>query len=93
MQLVCGLALMLFLMLRFLNPAVIYSKDIVNDGNFLSIFKRLLVLAVPATCVWLCMFYTLFHSWLNLLAEATRFGDRVFYKVCSDIGDRYMSSN
>lgn len=43
-------------------------------------FERLLKLALPSTYVWLLMFYTFFHLWLNLLAELTRFGDRVFYK-------------
>jgi diacylglycerol O-acyltransferase-1 len=30
--------------------------------------------------VWLLGFYSLFHLWLNILAELLKFGDREFYK-------------
>eukprot|EP00980_Cylindrotheca_fusiformis_P028101 scaffold22580_cov210-Cylindrotheca_fusiformis.AAC.8 len=39
-----------------------------------------LKLAVSNTYMWLLMFYTYFHLYLNLFAELLRFGDRVFYK-------------
>jgi len=42
--------------------------------------ERVLKLALPNLYVWLCIFYALFHLWLNILAEVTRFGDRDFYK-------------
>jgi len=42
--------------------------------------ERLLRLSIPNTYVWLLGFYWFFHLWLNLLAELTRFGDRLFYK-------------
>jgi len=45
------------------------------------LLERLLKLAVPVTYCWLTGFYAFFHVWLNLLAELTRFGDRVFYKA------------
>jgi len=35
---------------------------------------------VPNACIWLLMFYAMFHSWLNFTAELLRFGDRLFYK-------------
>merc|ERR1711988_10316 len=38
-------------------------------------------MAIPNLLVWLCMFYSLFHCWLNILAEVTFFGDRLFYKA------------
>lgn len=37
-------------------------------------------LAVTNSYMWLLMFYLFFHLWLNLCAELTRWGDRVFYK-------------
>ena len=40
--------------------------------------ERVFKLAVPNGCVWLLMFYALFHSGLNLLGELLRFGDRFF---------------
>ena len=39
---------------------------------------RSAVIGIPYA--WLLMFYLFFHLWLNLLAELTRFGDRLFYK-------------
>lgn len=36
-------------------------------------------MAVPAAYFWLIMFYCLFHSYLNMWAEITRFADRRFY--------------
>ncbi|EEQ97453.1 sterol o-acyltransferase, putative, partial [Perkinsus marinus ATCC 50983] len=41
--------------------------------------ERILKLAVPNLYLWLLMFFTLFHTWMNILAELTRFGDREFY--------------
>lgn len=42
--------------------------------------ERLLKLSIPNLYVWLLMFLAIFHCWLNLLAEVTRFADREFYK-------------
>jgi hypothetical protein len=41
---------------------------------------ELLRLAIPSTFVWLITFYVYFHCTLNLFAEITRFGDRLFFK-------------
>ena len=49
--------------------------------DWLRIIERVLKLALPNMYAWLCMFYCLFHLWLNILAELLRFGDREFYKV------------
>lgn len=44
------------------------------------IFKKTLnLLQVPFYLFFLCCFYILFHSYLNLVAELTRFADRNFY--------------
>jgi diacylglycerol O-acyltransferase-1 len=45
----------------------------------LGVFVETLNLAVPAAYMWLAVFYCLFHSYLNMWAELTRFGDRRFY--------------
>lgn len=34
---------------------------------------------MPNHLAWLCMFYILFHSWLNLVGEILHFADRSFY--------------
>ena len=41
--------------------------------------ERLLKLAVPNHLIWLIGFYLFFHSFLNMLGEVLRFGDRDFY--------------
>lgn len=48
---------------------------VTRRGNFLS------QLALPNLYIWLVMFYSFFHLWLNILSELLRFGDRRFYKV------------
>jgi diacylglycerol O-acyltransferase-1 len=55
-----------------------YMGDHTLTGR-LNIVERTLKLAVPNAIVWLLMFYAVFHSSLNLLAELLRFGDRGFY--------------
>lgn len=39
-------------------------------------FTHLLCSGVPSMAVWLSGFYAIFHCWLNVLAEVTRFADR-----------------
>ena len=59
--------------------------------DWLRIIERVLKLALPNMYAWLCMFYCLFHLWLNILAELLRFGDREFYKVSGGGGRPYTS--
>ena len=40
--------------------------------NWPRIIERVLKLALPNLYAWLCMFYCLFHLWLNILAELLR---------------------
>jgi hypothetical protein len=47
--------------------------------DFVGLFERLLKLSLPNLYLWLLMFYSIFHCWLNILGELTRFGDRRFY--------------
>ena len=58
-----------------------------NEWNYLGIFERILKLCVPNLILWLLIFYSFFHSFLNLLAEILRFADRDFY------GEWYNSMN
>lgn len=37
-------------------------------------------LAMPSLIVWLLGFYAIFACWLNVVAEVTRYADRVFYQ-------------
>ncbi|CAB4042108.1 diacylglycerol O-acyltransferase 1-like [Paramuricea clavata] len=42
--------------------------------------ERIMKLAVPNHLMWLLFFYCFFHSFLNIMAEILKFGDRTFYK-------------
>ena len=51
-----------------------------KTSNIYEIAEHLLKISIPNTYVWLLGFYWFFHLWMNLLAELTRFGDRLFYR-------------
>lgn len=78
MFLVSGL--IIFAVEQHINPTLQNSLRAMENMDPLQIAGRLLKLSVPNTYVWLLGFYWFFHLWLNLLAELTRFGDRLFYK-------------
>lgn len=78
-KLVIFTGLMGFIVEQYINPIVKNSQHPLK-GNLLYAIERVLKLSVPNLYVWLCMFYCLFHLWLNILAELLRFGDREFYK-------------
>mmetsp|Transcript_62056 Transcript_62056/g.133861 ORF Transcript_62056/g.133861 Transcript_62056/m.133861 type:complete len:506 (+) Transcript_62056:3-1520(+) len=63
------------------EPSVNGSGDQVQIVHFnvLGFLERLLKLSLPNLYVWLLLFFALFHCWLNILAEVTRFADRKFY--------------
>ena len=81
MKLAFAVALMLLLVEQYVEPAIRNTKPSFDNGDYLRILERILKLAIPTLYVWLCIFYTLFHAWLNILAEFLHFGDREFYKV------------
>lgn len=78
MMVVSGL--ILFATESYIMPTVQNSMEAVHNADILSIMERVLKLSIPNTYVWLLVFYFYFHLWLNLLAELTCFGDRIFYK-------------
>jgi diacylglycerol O-acyltransferase-1 len=78
MMVVSGL--ILFATESYIMPTVQNSMEAMHSMNVMSIMERVLKLSIPNSYVWLLVFYFYFHLWLNLLAELTNFGDRVFYK-------------
>lgn len=71
--------LMGFIAEQYINPTIKNSQHPLK-GNYLYAAERVLKLSIPTLYVWLCIFYCLFHLWLNIIAELTYFGDREFYK-------------
>jgi diacylglycerol O-acyltransferase-1 len=78
MFLVAGL--IIFTVAQYLQPTLEQSLLSMHTLNVVEVAERLLKLSIPNTYVWLLGFYFYFHLWLNLFAELTRFGDRLFYK-------------
>lgn len=78
MMVVSGL--ILFATESYIMPTVHNSMQALHNADILSIMERVLKLSIPNSYVWLLVFYFYFHLWLNLLAELTCFGDRIFYK-------------
>ncbi|RMZ88644.1 hypothetical protein DV736_g4121, partial [Chaetothyriales sp. CBS 134916] len=62
------------------EPVLRNSLDKMQSFDLPSITERLLKLSTISLIVWLAGFFALFQSFLNALAEITRFGDREFYQ-------------
>eukprot|EP01006_Ploeotia_vitrea_P023723 TRINITY_DN56314_c0_g1_i1.p2 TRINITY_DN56314_c0_g1~~TRINITY_DN56314_c0_g1_i1.p2 ORF type:complete len:578 (-),score=250.57 TRINITY_DN56314_c0_g1_i1:2-1735(-) len=80
------IGLMLFLVKQYVEPTVQNTLRWLDEhphatgyNKYAYLLERIFKLAIPNGCVWLLMFYALFHAHLNLLAELLRFGDRRFY--------------
>jgi len=75
-------ALFIFVIEQYIVPTVVQLRDVdaLTGYNTGKIVEVLLKLSIPSLGVWLLMFFLLFHLWLNILAEITCFGDRLFYK-------------
>lgn len=84
-----SIVLLYILVEQYVSPLLLNARQHVKmetgpNGNVLRIspsrlLERLLKLSLPNLYLWLIMFHALFHSWLNVLGELTRFGDRGFY--------------
>jgi diacylglycerol O-acyltransferase-1 len=72
---------------QYITPLGNNSIVAIRTGNIVSVVERVLKLAVPNMMIWLVGFYVVFHLQLNIVAEVTRFADRLFYR------DWWNSSN
>lgn len=76
------LSLQVIIVEQYILPTIKNTLPYMSAGDYnsyLVIAERTLKLSIPNAICWLLMFYTVFHSLLNLLAELIRFGDRQFY--------------
>ncbi|KNC51216.1 diacylglycerol O-acyltransferase 1 [Thecamonas trahens ATCC 50062] len=65
---------------QYMVPTVANTMAPLQAHNYIKVAERLLKIAVPNFLIWILGFYTYFHVYLNIWAEVTAFGDRVFYK-------------
>lgn len=59
---------------QYLEPAVSNAIMPLSQSDYVRVLERVLKLALPMLYTWLCMFYCLFHLWLNILAEVGGWG-------------------
>lgn len=64
---------------QYAAPLLRNSLDTISTLDFPSIIERVMKLSTISLFCWLAGFFALFQSFLNLLAEILRFGDREFY--------------
>jgi diacylglycerol O-acyltransferase 1 len=64
---------------QYAAPLLQNSLDKIETLDLVSIGERVMKLSTISLFCWLAGFYALFQSFLNLLAEITKFGDREFY--------------
>lgn len=64
---------------QYAVPVLLNSLDKMVILDYPSILERLMKLSTISIIVWLAGFFALFQSFLNMLAELLRFGDREFY--------------
>jgi diacylglycerol O-acyltransferase-1 len=81
LQLALALGAMLFIQEQYIEPTIDNSLRPLREMDALRLLERVLKLSLPVLYFWLAMFYALFHLWLNVVAELTRFGDREFYRA------------
>jgi len=64
---------------QYATPTLVNSLTKIATLNYPAILERLMKLSTISLVIWLAGFFALFQSFLNALAEVTRFGDRSFY--------------
>lgn len=55
------------------------QKTMTTSQLTIHLAERIMKLSIPNIFVWLLAFVAIFHHWLNILGEITRFADRKFY--------------
>lgn len=77
---VFGLAVFIwFCSAQYATPVLQNSLTKIASLDLTAIAERLLKLSTISLVIWLAGFFALFQSFLNALAEVTRFADRDFY--------------
>ncbi|KAF7197537.1 Diacylglycerol O-acyltransferase 1C [Pseudocercospora fuligena] len=72
---------------QYAVPLLQNSVDDISKLRGFNILERVMKLSTISLVCWLAGFFALFQSFLNLLAEITRFGDREFYGDWWNVSD------
>ncbi|XP_015584774.1 diacylglycerol O-acyltransferase 1 isoform X1 [Cephus cinctus] len=87
LEVLVGCQVVMSLFQQWMVPSVKNSLIPFSNMDVAKASERLLKLAIPNHLMWLCFFYLVFHSYLNLMGELLHFADRNFY------GDWWNSNN
>ncbi|KAI4482330.1 hypothetical protein M0804_008881 [Polistes exclamans] len=79
LEVVVGCQVVMSLFQQWMVPSVKNSLIPFSNMDVAKASERLLKLAIPNHLMWLCFFYLIFHSFLNLMGELLHFADRNFY--------------
>ncbi|XP_015177113.1 PREDICTED: diacylglycerol O-acyltransferase 1 isoform X2 [Polistes dominula] len=79
LEVVVGCQVIMSLFQQWMVPSVKNSLIPFSNMDVAKASERLLKLAIPNHLTWLCFFYIIFHSFLNLMGELLHFADRNFY--------------
>lgn len=71
------LSAMYILCLQYLDP--VFKLTVHLDSN-IKIAYLVLKVSIPWFIIWLLGSYAIFHCYLNIIAEITKFGDRLWYR-------------
>ncbi|XP_044743865.1 diacylglycerol O-acyltransferase 1 isoform X1 [Chrysoperla carnea] len=74
-----GFQVILAVLQQYMVPSIKNSLESFSNMEFTKATERLLKLSIPNHLAWLCFFYIIFHSFLNLVGEIMHFADRKFY--------------
>lgn len=75
-------AVMWVLSAQYAAPTLQNSLRAWQEWDLAAMVERVLKLSTISLVIWLAGFFALFQSFLNALAELTRFADRSFYDDC-----------
>lgn len=75
-ELAVSTMLMFFLIRQSVLPITRSTVTSLNDLNSWDIVEKVLRLQMQYVGVWILMFYSFFHCFLNIIAELLYFGDR-----------------
>lgn len=78
-EVMLGVQIMFAVIQQWMVPSIVNSLIPFSNMDVTKATERLLKLAIPNHLFWLCMFYIVFHSFLNLVGELLQFADRNFY--------------
>lgn len=81
-EIVALCVLMWVLSAQYAAPTLQNSLKALKEWDLAAMVERTLKLSTISLIVWLAGFFALFQSFLNALAEVTRFADRSFYDDC-----------